>query len=77
MNGSLWEQGNDHKNKDEKLQSYLEANGLVADWEYWSKATSWTLTETAYLIHGIEPTKVLAQGNSYITTGLVYGISAL
>lgn len=64
------------KNKNKISQAYLENNDLVADWEYWSKATSWTVTETAYLIHGIEPNKVLVEGSNHIINGLTNGISA-
>ena len=57
------------------IQTYIEQHDLKADWDYWSKATTWTVTETAYLISGIEPSKVLIDGVNHIKTGLSYGLS--
>ena len=57
------------------FQTYLEKYNLKADWDYWCRIPTWTVTETAYLLHGIEPRKVLIEGSNHIATGLTYGLS--
>jgi len=55
-------------------QTYIEQHDLKADWDYWSKATTWTVIEAAFLISGIEPSKLLIDGVNHIETGLSYGL---
>lgn len=57
----------------QSIQTYVEKYDLKADWNYWSKASSWTLFETAHLIHGIDPKKISAQGVDHISNGLRAG----
>lgn len=59
------------ENPDEQpIQTYIEKYDLKADWNYWCKASSWTLFETAHLIHGIDPEKISVQGVDHISRGL-------
>ena len=51
------------------VQTYIEKHGLKADWHHWCKATTWDLRETAYLIHGIEPSRVFASTVNHIAVG--------
>lgn len=61
------------KPDEQPIQTYIEKYDLKADWNYWCKASSWTLFETAHLIHGIDPKKISVQGVDHISRGLRAG----
>lgn len=63
------------KPDEQPIQTYIEKYDLKADWNYWCKASSWTLFETAHLIHGIDPKKISVQGVDHISRGLRAGDS--
>lgn len=56
------------------FQTYIEKHDLNADWDYWCRISTWTVVETAMLINGIEPRKVLNEGSNHISTGLSSGL---
>jgi len=57
------------------MKTYIEDNNLEADFDHWSKASTWTNAETIFLINGIEPSKVLVEEKNYIEEGLKCQIS--
>lgn len=65
------------KPDEQPIQTYIEKYDLKADWNYWCKASSWTLFETAHLIHGIDPKKISVQGVDHISRGLRAGDSKI
>jgi hypothetical protein len=54
-------------------QKFIALNNLKVDYDHWKSMSSWTCTETIFIINGIDPVKALVKRSLFLDLETLYG----